>query len=286
MVGDADSGLLRQCSAARHATRKARSLRCQASMMSVAQVDDVRQVNGYAAPAWTRPRSRRVQVGHLRHDALATDAADPALGVSHETSTTSRVFLLAPLSRLGHDQVTHPLQTPRPTASGSVLALPNGAHPVPVARPNLRGRDAECSSCGARLGLERRTGGRGRAVGTHRGELPAAAPGARRGGEEFGRAHSATRDCALVASSRCPEGCQNSDSVNLGLSLWVPKTRFPCKSARSQKAISALGVRDAWAAADWWGDRSVLVGLQRRLIYFPFPAQVPGAAAVVAGARR
>jgi hypothetical protein len=93
-------------------------------MMSVAQVDDVRQVNGYAAPAWTRPRSRRVQVGHLRHDALATDAADPALGVSHETSTTSRVFLLAPLSRLGHDQVTHPLQTPRPTASGSVLALP------------------------------------------------------------------------------------------------------------------------------------------------------------------
>jgi len=29
----------------------------------------------------------------------------------------------------------------------------------------------------------------------------------------------------------------------------------------------------------------VLVGLQRRLIYFPFPAQVPRAAAVVAGAR-
>jgi uncharacterized protein len=32
-------------------------------------------------------------------------------------------------------------------------------------------------------------------------------------------------------------------------------------------------------------DRSVLVGLQRRLIYFPFPAEVPPAAAVVAGAR-
>jgi hypothetical protein len=29
----------------------------------------------------------------------------------------------------------------------------------------------------------------------------------------------------------------------------------------------------------------VLVGLQRRLIYFPFPAQVPPAEAVVAGAR-
>jgi uncharacterized protein len=29
----------------------------------------------------------------------------------------------------------------------------------------------------------------------------------------------------------------------------------------------------------------VLVGLQRRLMYFPFPAQVPGAKAVVAGAR-
>jgi hypothetical protein len=32
-------------------------------------------------------------------------------------------------------------------------------------------------------------------------------------------------------------------------------------------------------------DRSVLVGLQRRLIYFPFPAHVPRAEAVVAGAR-
>jgi class 3 adenylate cyclase len=32
-------------------------------------------------------------------------------------------------------------------------------------------------------------------------------------------------------------------------------------------------------------DRSVLVGLQRRLIYFPFPAQAPRAEAVVAGAR-
>jgi uncharacterized protein len=32
-------------------------------------------------------------------------------------------------------------------------------------------------------------------------------------------------------------------------------------------------------------DRSVLVGLQRRLIYFPFPAQLPRAEAVVAGAR-
>jgi uncharacterized protein len=32
-------------------------------------------------------------------------------------------------------------------------------------------------------------------------------------------------------------------------------------------------------------DRRVLVGLQRRLIYFPFPAQVPPAEAVVAGAR-
>jgi uncharacterized protein len=32
-------------------------------------------------------------------------------------------------------------------------------------------------------------------------------------------------------------------------------------------------------------DRSVLVGLQRRLIYFPFSAQVPRAEAVVAGAR-
>jgi fermentation-respiration switch protein FrsA (DUF1100 family) len=32
-------------------------------------------------------------------------------------------------------------------------------------------------------------------------------------------------------------------------------------------------------------DRSVLVGLQRRLIYFPFPAQVPRAEAVLAGAR-
>ena len=29
----------------------------------------------------------------------------------------------------------------------------------------------------------------------------------------------------------------------------------------------------------------MLVGLQRRLIYFPFPAQVPGVEAVVAGAR-
>jgi uncharacterized protein len=32
-------------------------------------------------------------------------------------------------------------------------------------------------------------------------------------------------------------------------------------------------------------DRSVLVGLQRRLIYFPFPAQLPRAEALVAGAR-
>jgi alpha-beta hydrolase superfamily lysophospholipase len=41
-------------------------------------------------------------------------------------------------------------------------------------------------------------------------------------------------------------------------------------------ATSGLGQTDAWI---------VLVGLQRRLIYSPFPAQVPRADAVVAGAR-
>jgi uncharacterized protein len=50
-------------------------------------------------------------------------------------------------------------------------------------------------------------------------------------------------------------------------------------------AIGVLATGDGWAAADCRVDRSVLVGLQRRLIYFPSPARVPPAEAVVAGAR-
>jgi uncharacterized protein len=49
--------------------------------------------------------------------------------------------------------------------------------------------------------------------------------------------------------------------------------------------MRGLATREVWVAADWCVDRSVLVGLQRRLIYFPFSAQVPRAEAVVAGAR-
>jgi uncharacterized protein len=50
-------------------------------------------------------------------------------------------------------------------------------------------------------------------------------------------------------------------------------------------AVRIAHVVDVWAAGDCCTDRSVLVRLQRRLIYFPFPAQVPPAEAVVAGAR-
>jgi uncharacterized protein len=70
-----------------------------------------------------------------------------------------------------------------------------------------------------------------------------------------------------------------------GTAVWVPKTQFPCKSAQSQPASRVLALATSGAAADCCVDRSVLVGLQRRLIYLPFPAQVPPAEAVVAGAR-
>jgi hypothetical protein len=50
-------------------------------------------------------------------------------------------------------------------------------------------------------------------------------------------------------------------------------------------AVRIAHVVDVGAAADCCIDRSMLVGLQRRLIYFPFPAQVPRAETVVAGAR-
>jgi pimeloyl-ACP methyl ester carboxylesterase len=65
----------------------------------------------------------------------------------------------------------------------------------------------------------------------------------------------------------------------------MPKTSVSLQISSFAEGDQGSGTRDVWAAADWCVDRSVLVGLQRRLIYLPFPAQVPRAEAVVAGAR-
>jgi hypothetical protein len=63
--------------------------------------------------------------------------------------------------------------------------------------------------------------------------------------------------------------------------LWIsgvagrePAERSAARLLAARSLLRSLGLR--WR---------LLVGLQRRLIYFPFPAQVPPAQAVVAGAR-
>ena len=66
--------------------------------------------------------------------------------------------------------------------------------------------------------------------------------------------------------------------------LWVPKTqsRFN-RLIRRRRSGFRHSRRLGWGRLMCY--RRVLVGLQRRLIYFSAPAQVPGAEAVVAGAR-